>query len=249
MPMPEREPSSNDEASEREPRVRRPLRCWSCEELLALPGPRGGWLLEADAQLRDEDGRDLIVCGCGARSLLPDATSDVAGEQRVGSGEPSETMTTPEARLVLDYHHETRGLWRDGAVFRVRVFSRGDEAPVVIASELLENTNISVTNFAEVLAAEVIAQHLPERFEHEDPAVWLEHYPPLPGVEPEKFPFDRVTFSSWRPRIRDIGGVTRLSLGEPAWQALSARQLATLLGHETARALIAERAGERDVER
>ena len=148
-------------------------------------------------------------------------------------------MPPAEARLVLDYHHETRGLWRDGAVFRVRIFSRGDLPPVVIASELPENTNVSVTNFAEVLAAEVLAQHLPERFEHDEPCVWLEHYPEHHGRR-ERFEVDRVTFNSWTPRVRYVGGIERISLGEPEWRPLTPTQLTELLGHETARAAVEE---------
>jgi hypothetical protein len=150
-----------------------------------------------------------------------------------------EAMPPAEARLVLDYRHETRGLWRDGAIFRVRIFSRGDLPPVVIASELPENTNISVTNFAEVLAAEVLAQHLPQRIDYDEPAVWLEHYPEHRRRR-EKFEFDRVTFDSWTPRVRYVGGVQRISLGEPEWKPMTPEQLAELLGPQTASAAIEE---------
>jgi hypothetical protein len=151
-----------------------------------------------------------------------------------------EPRASAEARLVLDYHHETRGLWRDGAVFRIRIFSRGELPPVVIASELPENTNVSVTNFAEVLAAEVISRHLPQRFEHDDPVVWLEHYPPGPKQRREKFEFDRVTFASWTPRVTSVGGLRRVSLGAPTWHPLRRAQLAALLGEQTARSISGE---------
>lgn len=49
---------------------------------------------------------------------------------------------------MMDYPHETCGPWRDGAAFRVRFFSRGDLVPVVIATELPGNCNVSVTNVA-----------------------------------------------------------------------------------------------------
>lgn len=149
-----------------------------------------------------------------------------------------EPAAPAEARLVLDCRHETRGLWRDGAIFRIRIFSRGDLTPLVIASELPENRNVSVTNFAEILAAEVIAQHLPQRFEYDEPVVWLEHYPPVPGGRRERFPFDRVTFASWMPRVRDVGGIRRISLGAPDWQPMTPEELARLLGMQTAQSLI-----------
>ena len=69
-----------------------------------------------------------------------------------------------------------------------------------------------------MLATEVSARHLPERFEHDDPVVWLEQYPPTPEHKREKFEFDRVTFDSWTPRAKYVGGIQRVSLGEPGWR-------------------------------
>lgn len=149
-----------------------------------------------------------------------------------------------EARLVLDYRHETRGLWRDGAVFRIRIFSRGTQPPIIIATEVPENTNVSVTNFAEILAAEVIAEHLPQRFEEDEPAVWLEHYPLRPERQRDKFEFDQVTFDSWTPRAKYLGGIQRVSLGEPSWRPMRLERLAALVGPETAHALAEERQEE-----
>ena len=56
-------------------------------------------------------------------------------------------------QLTHDYRYPYRGYHTDGGVCRVRIFvGEGKEAgqvPVVIVSELPENTNTSVTNMAE----------------------------------------------------------------------------------------------------
>ena len=71
-----------------------------------------------------------------------------------------------------DYIHEYRGYWSDGGRCRVRIYREEGRGPVVVCSQLPDNTNISVTNMAEYLAAEVIEGHgMPT------PLVWIEHYP------------------------------------------------------------------------
>lgn len=215
----------------------RPLHGWACAELLAVQRATGDVILEVDASEEHTGGQHLLVCRCGERTLRP---MSARTEMRSAPMTTPESAAIDEARLVLDARHETRGRYRDDAVCRIRIFARGENTPVVIASEVPENTNVSVTNFAEVLAAEVIARHMPQRFEHAEPIIWLEHYPPLPEHRQQKFPFDRVTFDSWTPRVTAIGGIQRISLGEPQWAPLTAEQLASLLGSNTARSLIAE---------
>ena len=104
--------------------------------------------------------------------------------------------------------------------------------PVVIASELPTNKNTSVTNAAEYLAAEVIARYLPQRFEHERPVIWIEHYPPFELGEKrgKSVEYSLVEFGSWTPRVRRVFGVDRIVLGEPEWRALSEEAVAELLG-------------------
>ena len=61
---------------------------------------------------------------------------------------------------------------------------------MVICSQLPDNTNTSVTNMAEYLAAEVIEGHgLPT------PLVWVEHYLEHEGKPGE---WSLVRFSSWK---------------------------------------------------
>lgn len=150
---------------------------------------------------------------------------------------PSSPLDAPVRTKTHDERYPFRGIWRDGGVCRIRVFEAPGMAPVVICSELDENRNTSVTNLVEVLAAEVVARHFPERFEEAEPAIWIEHYParrdPRRNVSgrPE---FDRLTFASWIPRRSLLGGVPRVALGEPEWHPLTPDDVAALIGADEA---------------
>ena len=143
-----------------------------------------------------------------------------------------------EARYkTVDVHYEYRGTWSPGAVCRIRVYEQSGTPPVVIATELPENEGTSVTNMAEYLAAEIIQQHFPQRFEENEPIVWLEQYPALKDRRhrvSDKFEYDRVTFGSWAPRRVFLGGVERIALGEPAWHPLTLETLTELVGQDIA---------------
>ncbi|MDQ3795121.1 MAG: hypothetical protein M3316_05515, partial [Actinomycetota bacterium] len=72
--------------------------------------------------------------------------------------------------LASDYIHPTPR----GGRCRIRIFLPEEEqdAPVVICSELPNNPGGSITNSAEVIAAEMIRSHkLPSSL------VWIEHWP------------------------------------------------------------------------
>ncbi|HEX5506466.1 MAG TPA: hypothetical protein VFW96_27865, partial [Thermomicrobiales bacterium] len=103
--------------------------------------------------------------------------------------------------------------------------------PVIVCSEMAENTNTSVTNLAEVIAAEVIARHFPWLLDapdgDEQPVDWVEHYPAERGLREA---FDRVTFTPWRIATRWEGGVTRRCLGTPHWCRLTPEEVSRLLG-------------------
>jgi hypothetical protein len=58
-----------------------------------------------------------------------------------------------------DYIHYYRGYWSEGGECRIRIYQADGQAPVVICSQLPNNTNTSVTNMAEYLAAEVIEEY------------------------------------------------------------------------------------------
>jgi hypothetical protein len=76
--------------------------------------------------------------------------------------------------LVSDYIHPYKGAGGRPARCRVRIYLSDDvrDAPVVICSELPNNSGGAITNSAEVIAAGVIrANELPT------PLVWIEQLP------------------------------------------------------------------------
>ena len=62
-------------------------------------------------------------------------------------------------RKMHDHVHHFRGYWSDGGKCRIRTCRREGNSPVVVCSQLPDNTNTSVTNMAEYLVAEVIEGH------------------------------------------------------------------------------------------
>jgi hypothetical protein len=76
--------------------------------------------------------------------------------------------------LASDYIHPYKSAGGRSARCRVRIYLPEDvrDAPVVICSELPNNSGGSVTNCAEVIAAVVIRFH-----ELPTPLVWIEHWP------------------------------------------------------------------------
>lgn len=105
----------------------------------------------------------------------------------------------------------------------MRVYQAPDRTPVIVCTELPENTNTSITNAVEYLAAELIVRHFPVRFEHPEPCIWIKHYQGRPN-------FDRVTFAAWSPRRVYERGVERVKLGEPSWSPLSIEEVVALVG-------------------
>lgn len=143
-------------------------------------------------------------------------------------------------RKTVDYRYRFRGTWdrQPEGTCRVRILE-GEEGtqPVLILTELTENASTSVTNCIEILAAELIVKHFPQRFEQvgEDPVTLIEHYEPHGDErrgERGKPTYDRVTFGRWVPRKVWLGGQARLSLGEPAWAHLPEDRVRRLLGDE-----------------
>jgi hypothetical protein len=79
-----------------------------------------------------------------------------------------------------DYIHHYRGYWSDdGGRCRIRIYQEDAQSPVVICSQPWDNSNTSVTNMAEYLAAEVVEEHSLPR-----PLTWVEHYPERRGALP-----------------------------------------------------------------
>jgi hypothetical protein len=125
----------------------------------------------------------------------------------------------PMMQKTNDYRYPFQGYYGSEAVCRIRVYEQEGKVPVVIASELLENTGTSITNMAEFLAAEIIAKHFPQRFEEELPVHWVEHYEPERRGKREATDreYDLVTFATWTPKVEYRHGRQRVKLGTPDW--------------------------------
>jgi len=154
------------------------------------------------------------------------------------TSEPSRPEVARPLPKTVDAVHRFRGVWdqEPEGICRLRIFQESGRTPVIVCTELDENPSMtSVTNLAEILAAEVIAQYFPARFEELEPVVWIEHYP---GFEDQRRgtrqppQFDRVGFASWSPRRVWLGGQARLSLGEPDWRPLPIHEVVQLIGKE-----------------
>ena len=123
---------------------------------------------------------------------------------------------------VLETTHQFRGYWRGGAVCRIEVYVALGQPPLIVATELPENENTSITNMAEYLAAEVIEGHcLPT------PLVWIEHYPEHEGEAGE---WSLVRFSNWEVEEVCLGGAWRYRLGPPKWSSLCPEEMEALTG-------------------
>lgn len=138
-----------------------------------------------------------------------------------------------------DYEYAFRGYHDREAAgrCRVRIIEREGSAPLLILTELASNPSTSVTNMVEHLVPELIAKHMPHRFEvvDEPPAIVVEHYEPIPGKRRglrQKPTYDLVTFGNWRPRRVWLSGQERLSLGEPDWRHMPEHEIRDLLGDE-----------------
>ena len=143
----------------------------------------------------------------------------------------------PEPVKVIDEEYRFKGMWdrEPEAVCRLRLYQRGEETPVLVISELPENESTSVTNMMEHLAPEAIRDVRPERFEHLEPVVLIEHYPEIRdprGQIVHEETWDRVSFASWAPRKVWIGGQERLSFGAPEWRSMPPEEVTALIGEE-----------------
>ena len=106
---------------------------------------------------------------------------------------------------------------------------------VIVMAEHPRNESTSVTNMAELLAAELIQQHFPQRFDYDPPAILLEHYPRelhTSGRTPMQPTWDRLSFHSWAPRRVWLGGQERLAFGEPHWTRVAEDDVAALIGRD-----------------
>ena len=132
---------------------------------------------------------------------------------------------------MIDTRHRFHGLHTTGGVCRIRVYRPAGFPPVVIATELPENTTTSITNMVEELAAEVLARYLEDRMGQERPFLWIEHYPgSVSGGVREADTYDLVTFPDYRPSQRLEAGRWRVRFDEPEWRRLSRDQVERMIG-------------------
>jgi hypothetical protein len=103
--------------------------------------------------------------------------------------------------------------------------------PVIIVTELTENTNTSITNLCEYLACEIIRAHFPERFEEHEPVLWIEHYVRSPAERDRLgLEYALVEFEDYTPRLQWLGGVQRLRIGQPSWKHVDRSVVEFLVG-------------------
>ena len=144
---------------------------------------------------------------------------------------PAPEHGTAQRQLVADYRYTYTGYWTRDAVCRIQIFAAPEQVPVVVATELDENTGTSITNVCEYLAAEVIARHFPERFEAEDPVIWLEHYPRTSAERRQGLPsFSQADFGSFTPRVEYLGTIKRIRIGQPTWRHVDEADVEALVG-------------------
>lgn len=124
-------------------------------------------------------------------------------------------------KKAYDYLHYYRGYWSDGGKCRIRTYQEEGQASIVICSQLPDNYNISITNMAEYLAAEVIEEH-----GLTTPLIWIEHYPEHRG-EPREYSL--VIFSSCEREEVCLGGIWRYRVGSPKWSPLSPQEVNTMI--------------------
>jgi hypothetical protein len=128
--------------------------------------------------------------------------------------------------LASDYIHPYKAAGGRPAQCRVRIYLPDDvrDAPVVICSELPNNSGGSVTNSAEVIAAGVIRSH-----ELPTPLVWIEHWPQESTGGQETF--ELVVSSSYEIEERaPYLGETRARIGGANWKRLDRATVETLVG-------------------
>jgi hypothetical protein len=122
------------------------------------------------------------------------------------------------------FNFNYRGYHADGGLCQIDIYRPKRGIPVIIATELDENHNTSVTNIAEYLAAEVVAQQIPEA---DGMFVWIEHY-----VHKDKSTYDMVVFEHKNPvagQLLDGQGKPRPSYGTPTWLPLTKEQVEILV--------------------
>jgi hypothetical protein len=129
--------------------------------------------------------------------------------------------------LASDYIHPYKDAGGRRARCRIRIYLPDDDlnAPMVVCSELPNNSGGSITNSAEVIAVGVIkANELPT------PLVWIEHWPEE-TTDVEEETFELFIFSNFEVVERaPYLGERRAWIGEPTWKTLDRASVEVLVG-------------------
>jgi hypothetical protein len=136
------------------------------------------------------------------------------------------------ANLLIDEVYEYRGYHSDGGFTRLRLYERPGRSPLMILTEMTENTNTSVTNMLEYLVAEIGTMLMPHRFDDDEPFVVIEHYPARPDSGMRELieeRFAQVEFDDWKLRRQWLGGVERKRVGQPRWTPITDADVVQLL--------------------
>jgi hypothetical protein len=123
----------------------------------------------------------------------------------------------------------------DTSGYRLDYIKWWTREPGMVLGEHPDNPSTSVTNMAELLAAGLIQQHFPQRFDHEPPAILLEHYPRelhSSGRTARQPTWDWLSFHSWAPRRVWLGGRERQAFGEPEWRSVPEHEGEALVNRE-----------------
>lgn len=132
--------------------------------------------------------------------------------------------------LVSDYMHPTPR----GGRCRIRIYQRDGELPVVVCTELDDNTGMSITNAAEMVASQVLDSHrhdFPAYHSSGKPFVWIEHYQTgSRGTRTDPATFDLVEFEHYEVRDELRGRVWHKEIGSPSWKALDRATVERLVG-------------------
>lgn len=133
---------------------------------------------------------------------------------------------------VVDEIYQYQGENLRPAHCRVRVYVGKDLAPVVIATECDDNPGASITTAADTLYPRIIAKYLPGWLDQAEELVLIEHYVGIGGEwgRRQRDSFDRVTFTDWRPRIKQLAVGKFVAFGEPEWQRLGDERVVGLVG-------------------
>ncbi|HEX5481678.1 MAG TPA: hypothetical protein VFZ08_03530 [Terriglobia bacterium] len=122
-------------------------------------------------------------------------------------------------RKIAQIHHY-RG-WNAGSgQCGLEIFEPRDGVPVIVLTELPWNTNTSVTNMIEILAAEVALEYLPDRRRSRPAFRVIEHlYEWLTGEDL----FELITFALPWPALKK--NLDRATLGAPRWRRLKRQEV------------------------